>query len=212
MTHPEAYLTENRLPRSFYTDTDVVQLSRRLLGQYLVTRFESKLSAGRIVETEAYRGPDDRASHAWNNRRTARTEYMFHRGGTAYVYLCYGIHHLFNVVTGEEDVPHAVLIRALQPVHGLDLMLQRRGLEKPSGRLSAGPGTLSQALGICTRHTGLDLCAADSPIWLSSAEEMPDASEIKATPRIGIDYAGEWAKKPWRFVYSPAATDEYISK
>ena len=123
------------LPAHFYTRPDVVQVAKDLLGKYLVTNFEGQVTSGKIVETEAYRAPDDRASHAFGNRRTARTEVMFAEGGHAYVYLCYGIHHLFNVVTGPSEMAHAVLVRAVQPVDNVELMLARR--------LTAGPGSLT---------------------------------------------------------------------
>lgn len=188
-----------RLPRPWYLHDDVVQMARALLGKYLVTQFEGQRTAGRIVETEAYRGPDDKASHAYGGRRTPRTEVMYRQGGAAYVYLCYGIHHLFNVVTGPEGQAQAVLIRAVEPAEGLHVMMRRRNMYRPTPRLTAGPGTLTQALGIHTRHTGLDLTAADSPIWLEDRGEHISAEEIVATTRIGVDYAGEWAQRPWRF-------------
>ena len=200
MTDREAYDVNRRLDRHFFTGGDVVDISKNLLGHLLVTRFDHVITAGIIVETEAYRAPEDRASHAWNNRKTARTEVMFHQGGTAYVYLCYGIHHLFNVVTGDEGVPHAILIRAIEPIYGLEIMMKRRHHEKPTKRLSAGPGTLSQALGIHTGHSGLDICDPDAPIWISPSLTLPDPSRIRSGSRIGIDYAGEWASKPWRFI------------
>ena len=119
--------TKTRLSRSFYTREDVVRLSKELLGKNLVTEFDGIKTIGRIVETEAYRGPDDKACHAYNNRRTKRTEIMFEEGGKAYVYLCYGIHHLFNVVTARKGMPHAVLIRAIEPLFNVEEMLSRRG-------------------------------------------------------------------------------------
>ncbi len=188
-----------RLPRQWYLDEDVVRMARALLGKYLVTAFDGTRTAGRIVETEAYRGPDDRASHAWGGRRTARTEVMYRQGGTAYVYLCYGIHHLFNVVTGPEGMAHAVLIRALEPAEGLDVMLQRRGMKRLEPRLTAGPGTLAQALGIRTAHTGTDLTNPHSPIWIEDRGDIVAETDIVATTRIGVDYAGPCAQRPWRF-------------
>lgn len=188
-----------RLARSFYTRTDVVQLSRELLGKYLVTHFDQVLTSGKIVETEAYRAPDDKACHAWMNRRTNRTEIMFAEGGMAYVYLCYGIHHMFNVVTAHEDMAHAILIRAVEPADHPAIMLQRRGMEKVQRRLTAGPGILSQALGIKTQHSGLDLTAADSPIWIEDRGVIVNDASIVASPRVGIAYAEECIDWPWRF-------------
>ncbi len=200
MDHPTVRLEPGqRLPRQWYLDDDVVRMARALLGKYLVTEFDGRRTAGRIVETEAYRGPDDRASHAWGGRRTPRTEVMYWQGGTAYVYLCYGIHHLFNVVTGPEGLAHAVLVRALEPAEGLDVMLRRRGMSRPEPRLTAGPGTLTQALGIRTTHTGTDLTAPDSPIWIEDRGDRIAEADIVATTRIGVDYAGPCAQRPWRF-------------
>ncbi|HFA49066.1 MAG TPA: DNA-3-methyladenine glycosylase [Bacteroidetes bacterium] len=188
-----------RLNKSFYTREDVVQISKDLLGKYLVTHINGKLTAGKIVETEAYRAPDDKASHAYNNRRTARTETMFAEGGKAYVYLCYGIHHMFNIVTGKKDMPHAVLLRGLQPVDNIEAMLLRRNMGKIERRLTAGPGMLSQALGIKTSFSGTDLTTADSPIWLEDRGEAIAENNILASPRVGIGYAEECIGWPWRF-------------
>ena len=185
------------LPKSFYRRDNVLQISKELLGKHLITNFEGQKTVGKIVETEAYRGPEDRACHAWNNRRTKRTETMFSEGGVAYVYLCYGIHHLFNVVTGFKDIPHAVLIRAVEPVDGIDIMLTRRkaSLLKPS--LTAGPGSLSKALGITTSHNAVDLNA--NQIWIEDAGISISEENIIASPRVGVAYAKEDALLPWRF-------------
>ncbi len=191
-----------RLPLEFYTRTDVVQIARDLLGKVLVTEFEGIRTAGRITETEAYRAPDDKASHAYGNRRTARTEVMFQEGGRAYVYLCYGIHQMFNVVTAPEGMAHAVLIRAIEPLEGQEIMRKRRNFtplsfgERPGVRLTTGPGSLAKALGIKTHFTGQSLLVPDSSIWI---EDRGDGGEISAGPRIGVDYAGESAAWPWRF-------------
>lgn len=188
-----------KLPRPFYTQENVVQISQELLGKYLVTNFKGKITSGKIVETEAYRAPDDKACHAYNNRRTNRTEVMFAEGGTAYVYLCYGIHHLFNVVTAKKDMAHAVLIRALEPVDNIETMLKRRKMKKLKRRISAGPGTLSQALGITTRWTGIDMTAKNSPVWIEDRDNEILPKNIIASPRVGVDYAKECAAWPWRF-------------
>lgn len=183
----------------FYRRTDVVQVARDLLGMVLVTERDGLRTALRITETEAYQGPDDRASHAFGNRRTNRTEVMFKSGGHAYVYLVYGMHHLFNVVTGQAEVPHAVLIRAGEPLEGLDTMLARRGADRLTPALTTGPGALSQALGITTAWTGQSLVDIDSPVWLEDRGLTVPDDRIAAGPRIGIDYAQEWVHTPWRF-------------
>ncbi|MCB9275390.1 MAG: DNA-3-methyladenine glycosylase [Lewinellaceae bacterium] len=189
-----------RLGRAFFTRHDVLAISRELLGMYLVTNFNGLYTAGRIVEAEAYRGPDDKASHAYKNRYTERTRVMYSVGGFAYVYLCYGIHHLFNIVTAGEGCPHAVLIRGIEPIDNVELMLQRRSLARPVARLTAGPGVLSQALGITTANSGIDLAAPDSPIWLEHrGEPSVQENDIEAGPRIGVAYAEECAAWPWRF-------------
>ncbi len=188
-----------KLKRSFYLRDDVVAIARELLGKVLVTRFAEQTTSGVICETEAYAGPIDRASHAYGGRRTARNEVMYARGGTAYVYLCYGIHHLFNVVTHSAGTPHAVLIRAIHPLEGIDLMRERRG---GTARLSTGgPGTLTQALGIRTTHNGTDLLS--DLIWIEDRSIAVPERSIIAGPRIGVDYAGEDALLPYRFHFDP---------
>ncbi len=188
------------LPSSFYTRSDVVQIARELLGKVLVTELDGRRTSGIITETEAYRAPDDRASHAYNNRRTARTEVMFAEGGHAYVYLCYGIHHLFNVVTATQDTAHAVLIRALEPLEGVEWMLERRKMKNPNHpALTTGPGALAQALGLTTRWTGQNMLLPDSPVWIEDRGIEVAPSSIVAGKRIGVDYAGECAEWPWRF-------------
>ena len=137
-----------RLPRSFFLNKNVVEVSRQLLGKYLVTQIDGQYSAGKIIETEAYQADGDKACHAYNNRRTKRTEVMFAQGGTAYVYLCYGIHHLFNIVTGPKEVAQAILIRAITPTDNIPLMLERRNFTILKPQLTAGPGVMSKALGI----------------------------------------------------------------
>lgn len=196
----------------FLLGSDVVEISRFLLGKSLFTRLPvighgertatgASLTGGLIVETEAYAGVTDRASHAYGDRRTKRTETMYRRGGVAYVYLCYGIHSLLNVVTNREGVPHAVLIRAIQPTHGIEIMLKRRGLNRIEPRLCNGPGSLTRALGIDVHHDGTDL--QGPAIWI---EDTPDYSvadsDIVAAPRVGVAYAGPDAELPWRFVLS----------
>ena len=186
------------LPYNFYRRDDVVQISRDLLGKVLCTRIEGKqLTSGIITETEAYRGRDDKACHA-HGKRTKRTEIMYHEGGKAYVYLCYGIHHLFNIVTNTDGIADAILVRAVEPIEGLELMLERRGKEEIAPVLTAGPGRTSQSLGITTDYYGLDLTAKDT-IWIEDRGDTIKNKKIKSSPRIGVDYAGEDAKRPWRF-------------
>ncbi|MGH2645695.1 MAG: DNA-3-methyladenine glycosylase, partial [Chitinophagaceae bacterium] len=153
-----------RLPKSFYQGMDVVRLSKELIGKKLVSCLGGKKTSGIIVETEAYLGEIDRASHAYGLRRTARTEVMFGEGGLAYVYLCYGIHYLFNVVVSPKDIPHAILIRGLEPVEGIDVMLERCNKAKLDRTLTSGPGSLTRALGITTRETGISL-VRNTPVW-----------------------------------------------
>ena len=179
--------------------TDPVEIARRLIGAELITTIDGEETGGYITETEAYWAPDDRASHAYGYRRTARTEPFYARAGTSYVYLIYGMHELFNVITGPEEVPHAVLIRAIEPSRGLDVMLRRRAMESLKPQLSRGPGVVTKALGITRAHNGLDLLADESPVRLLLHEPVAE-DDIAVTPRIGIDGAGpEWAAKPWRF-------------
>ena len=187
-----------QLSKDFYLRDDVVQISKELLGKYLFTKINGKISAGIITETEAYAGITDKASHAYGNKRTARTETMYAEGGTAYVYLCYGIHHLFNVVTNKKDIPHAVLIRAIKPVEGIPTILKRRNKTKIDKTTSAGPGTVSQALGIQTKHSGLSLLTGK--IWIEDRGIKIKTTDIISGPRIGVDYAGKDAKLPYRFV------------
>lgn len=186
-----------KLNKTYYQQEDVVKLASDLLGKVLVTKLNGKLTSGIITETEAYNGVVDKASHAYGGRRTARTETMYATGGISYVYLCYGIHHLFNIVTGKQDVPHAVLIRAIQPMKGLDLILERRSAKQLSPKLCVGPGKVSSALNITTQQNALSLTG--NSIWLEDDNIKLKSSQILVGPRIGVDYAGEDAKLPYRF-------------
>ena len=187
-----------KLERSFYLRNDVVQISRELLGKVLCTRINGAVTKAVITETEAYAGVGDKASHAWGGRRTKRTEPMFGEGGTAYVYLCYGIHHLFNVVSGEAGTPHAILVRAAQPLEGVALMKKRRGRAGAGKALMAGPGTVSQALGITTKLTGRSL--RGKRIWIEDHDIEAEEDQISVGPRVGVDYAAEDAARPYRFI------------
>lgn len=198
-----------KLEKDFYLHEDVVQVAKDLLGKYLCTKIDGKLTSGIITETEAYAGEIDKASHAFGNRRTNRTEIMFADGGVSYVYLCYGIHHLFNVVTNFRDTPHAVLIRAIKPADGLETILERRNMsgkgkaadilqKDKKNKIAGGPGTVSQALGIKTKHTGLDLTG--KVIWIEDRGLKIHKKDIIAGPRVGVDYAGDHAQWPYRFI------------
>ncbi|HZV70355.1 MAG TPA: DNA-3-methyladenine glycosylase [Saprospiraceae bacterium] len=188
-----------KLPASYYASHDVNFLAKDLLGKILCTRIDGIYVAGKIVETEAYRGPDDKAAHSYNNRRTPRTEVMFWQGGVAYVYFCYGIHHMMNVVTGPQDHAHAVLIRALEPVDGLKSMALRRKMDTSDVRLTKGPGALTIAMGIDKSMTGTSLHKASSFIWIEDRGIYFSDSEICTSKRIGIDGAGDAAHWPWRY-------------
>jgi len=188
--------TIKKLDNSFYARANVLRIARELLGKVLVTEFDGHRSSGRIVEVEAYNGEVDRASHAYSGRRTRRTEVMYREGGTAYVYLVYGIHHLFNVVTNKRDIPHAILVRALEPLEGIPLMLKRTGKVRLDHSLTRGPGNLSKAMGLATLHTGYSLY--EEVIYIGDDGYRPRKNEIIASPRIGVDYAGEDAALPYR--------------
>lgn len=192
-----------RLPLRFFRHADVQQVARELLGKQLCTRIDGALCKVLISETEAYAGENDRASHASGGRRTPRTEVMYEDGGCAYVYLCYGIHHLFNVVTNGRDVPHAVLIRAGYPLYGVEFMQERRGKPYADGRLLAGPGMLAQGLGITTALTGASL--RGKTVWIEDKGIDVPRAHIKTGPRIGVDYAGADAALPYRYVWSASA-------
>ena len=194
------------LTKDFYTRPDVVVIARELLGKLLVTQFDGKRTSGIITETEAYEGITDRASHAYSGRRSERTEIMYRAGGTAYVYLCYGVHSLFNIVTNVEDIPHAILIRGIKPVDGIQFMLERTGKKEISGNFSNGPGKVSKALGIHYSHSGYDLTKKplkkqDPGIWLEDNGFLVNQENIRITPRIGVEYAAADALLPYRFVY-----------
>jgi len=191
-----------KLSASFYQRDNVLQIAKDLLGKILVTKWNGVVTSGRIVESEAYNGVVDRASHAYGGRRTNRNDIMYAKGGVAYVYLCYGIHHLFNVVTNAGGIPHAILIRALEPLQGIDLMLKRTGKKHSDSyredyTLTKGPANLSKALGIFTKHNGISL--RDKNLFIADDDFVLGKREIIASPRIGVDYAGSHAKLPYRF-------------
>lgn len=189
-----------KIPLSFFRQGDVLRISRELIGKVLCTNIDNSLAAGIITETEAYSGTDDRASHAYGGRRTNRTETMYQPGGIAYVYLCYGIHHLFNVVTNKKGKADAVLIRAIKPIEGIETMLDRRNFDTLKPALTAGPGRLTQALGITTDYDAQSL--NKNIIWIENRNKNIQPEQIKSGPRIGVDYAGEDAELLWRFFLS----------
>lgn len=188
--------SRHTLPDQFYQREDVLQISKDLLGKALLTQIDEKeATGGIIVETEAYAGPQDRASHAYANRKTPRNEAMYLAGGVSYVYVCYGIHRLFNVVTNINGIPHAILIRAIQPTDGIPMILQRRQKHRLSREVTGGPGSLTKALGITESHNKISL--QGPTIWIENRGIVVE--EIIESPRVGIDYAGDDALLPWRF-------------
>lgn len=186
-----------KLPLSFYKQSDVIAVARQLVGKVICTRIGNVTTSGIITETEAYCGRGDKACHANNGTRTKRTETMYQAGGVAYVYLCYGIHHLFNVVTNVEDKADAVLIRAIKPLDGTEKMKDRRNMKKANPSLTAGPGRLTQALNITTDFDRTNLFG--SSIWIEDRGHHFADDDLIATTRVGVDYAGSDAELPWRF-------------
>lgn len=189
------------LPRSFYLQ-DTLKVARELIGKLLVRRDGESFISGFIVEVEAYLGPEDKASHA-SKGLTKRTAPMFGPPGHAYVYLIYGMYYCFNVVTEKEGFPAAVLVRALEPFEGIEIMKRNRGVKSPR-EIANGPGKLTMALGITRKFNGCDLTSSE--IWI---EEGRSPGRINQSPRIGVHYAGEWKDKPWRFYESGS---EYLSR
>ena len=187
-----------KLPESFYLRSDIIQVSRDLLGKVLATNIDGCVTKAVITETEAYAGETDKASHAYGGRHTKRTAPIYQSGGRAYVYLCYGIHHMFNVVSSVAGEPHAILVRAGQPLEGESEMLRRREKQEIDKTLLAGPGSLGKALGITTSLTGTDL--SGSIIWIEDQGVTVNDERITVGPRVGIDYAEEDAKRPYRFI------------
>lgn len=187
-----------KLPKEFYSRPDVVQIAKELLGKVVVSTVGGERTSGRIVETEAYVAMVDKASHAFGGRRTARNEHMYSAPGTAYIYICYGMHQMLNVVTNEKDVPDAILIRAIEPIEGIDVMLQRTGKPKPDYTLTKGPGNVGKALGISKIHSGLMLLDDELFIYEDEHSWLPEET-IGASGRIGVESAGADALLPYRF-------------
>lgn len=196
-----------KLPLSYYSNQDVLFLARNLLGKVLFTEINGDITGGIIVETEAYSGVRDKASHAYGGRRTDRTEPLYSHGGVSYVYLCYGIHHLFNIVTSVQDEPHAVLIRAIEPFIGKDIMEHRRNMPSSKAAISSGPGSLAKALGIDKSFNKKNLTGEE--IWIEDHGISYSPEEIEAGPRVGVSYAQEDAFLPWRFWVKG---NKYVSK
>lgn len=186
-----------RLEPGFYERSNVVKIARELLGKALYTQVAGVSSGGIIVETEAYSWKE-RGCHAFGGKMTPRNDVMFSKGGCAYVYLCYGLHNLFNVVTNGEGLAEAVLIRAIEPIEGIDIMSERRGKVENPFQLTSGPGKLTKALGIDRGFNGKYLL--NSEVWIEDVGEKLGSKHIVVGKRIGIDYAGKDAKLPWRFL------------
>lgn len=186
-----------KLPESFYDRSDVVQIARELIGKVVVSRINGIYTSGRIVETEAYVAITDRASHSYGGRRTPRNEHMYAPPGTAYIYICYGMHHMLNVVTNKEGIPDAILIRAIEPLEGIDAMLKRTGKPALTPTLTRGPGNVGKALGIFKHFSGIFLL--DNRIYLGDDGCRPKDAEIGVSSRIGVESAGADAKLPFRF-------------
>lgn len=186
-----------KLPLHFYKRKDVVAIAKELLGKIVITKLEGQITSGRIVETEAYVAHVDKASHAFGGRRTSRNEHMYSHAGTAYVYICYGMHQMFNIVTNEKDIPDAVLVRAIEPLEGIDIMLQRTGKAKLDFTLTKGPGNVGKALGIFKKHSGLHLL--DDEIYLADDGFKVKQNEIGISKRIGVESAFPDSELLYRF-------------
>lgn len=187
-----------KLNKDFFIRDSVTQIARELLGKIIYTKFNNRITAGIITETEAYAGIIDKASHAYNKRRTARTEIMYSNGGLAYIYLCYGMHHLFNFVTNRKNIPEAVLLRGIYPIEGLDSMENRRGMKYKLKGFSDGPGKASQALGLNIHHNGESV--SGNRIWVEDRGIVVKNEDISIGPRIGVEYAKEDALLPYRYL------------
>ena len=186
-----------KLPAQFYDRSNVVTIAKELIGKIIVTKFDDIITSGRIVETEAYIGLTDKASHSFGGRRTARNEHMYATAGTAYVYICYGMHHLFNVVTNKKNIPDAVLIRAVEPLQGIDIMLSRTKKTKFDHTLTKGPGNAAKALGISKDHSGINLLRHE--IFIVEDDYELNKKLIGVSKRIGVESSGEAALLPYRF-------------
>ena len=197
----------SKLNKSFYCSNNILDIAQSLLGKILYTNFSNKLTGGMIVEVEAYLGATDKACHSYNNKRTKRTEAMFESGGISYVYLCYGMHYLFNVVVGEKNNPCAILIRAIEPIDGIKVMLKRRNFTQLKNNLTNGPGKLTRSLGITNKFNKQSLI--DTLVWIEDQNIKIMKKDILSSSRIGVDYAGQDAKLPYRFYIK---NNQWVSK
>ncbi len=185
---------------SYYENQDTIAIAKDLLGKVLVSRIDGVLTSGIITETEAYLAPEDQASHAKNNNKTPKNETMYASGGTAYVYKCYGIHDLLNVVTGPEGQAHAILIRAIEPLDGLEIMKERRKIGKNNYVLTGGPGKVSRALGVTSRHDGISFADQESELNIYDSGNHIKLERMYSGPRVGMSvYTGKWAHSPYRY-------------
>jgi len=188
------------LAPSFYQRDDVLAISKELLGKHIYTSFDGIITGGVIVETEAYRAPDDKACHAYGNKLTERTKTMFLEGGTLYVYISYGMHRMINVVTSTNGKAHAILVRAVEPIKGIDKILQRRQHDELKYNTMNGPGKSAMALGVEECHDGSFLCNKDCGIWIEDVGSIIKDNEIVIGPRVGMSiHTGVDAHRPWRF-------------
>lgn len=185
----------SKLSDDFYRQEDTIAVSRQLLGKKLCTLIDGVFTSGIIVETEAYQGPEDLGSHAYNNKRTSRNETMYAEGGVVYMYICYGIHDMLNIVTGKEGSSHAVLIRALEPADGIRHMCERRGIQDLK-RLCKGPGALARAMGLNKKHNGMSL--QGDTVWIEDAAGLGEENIVE-TARVGLNIQGAYRDIPWRF-------------
>lgn len=186
-----------KLPVSFYNRKDVLQIAREMLGKIVISNIDGEITSGRIVEIEAYNGIGDKASHAYGGKRTSRNDHMYHAAGTAYIYVCYGMHQMLNIVTNAENIPDAILIRAVEPLVGLDIMAKRTGKNKTDSTITRGPGNVGKALGIHKGFSGIHLL--DEVIYLADDGFQLPESEIGISNRIGVESAGLDALLPYRF-------------
>ncbi|HWH63520.1 MAG TPA: DNA-3-methyladenine glycosylase [Ginsengibacter sp.] len=186
-----------KIPLSFYARKNVVAIAKDLIGKIIVTNFDNNITSGRIVETEAYVAVTDKASHSFGGKRTVRNEHMYAAAGTAYVYICYGLHQMMNIVTNDKDIPDAVLIRAVEPMKGIDIMLKRTGKITLDKTLTRGPGNVGKALGIFKHHSGNHLLG--NKIYLLDDNIKIPSEQIGTSARIGVETAGADALLPYRF-------------
>ena len=197
----------SKLSKTYYLNNDILKISKDLLGKVLSTNINNQITNGIIVETEAYAGAHDKASHAYNNKKTQRTKPMFMEGGICYIYLCYGMYHLFNIVTNLKNIPHAILVRAIEPLEGIQIMKERRKIKSSLYNLTNGPGKLSIALGINKNLNTISL--SSNNIWIEDHNVIIKKKDILSSPRIGVDYAGKDAKLPYRFYIK---NNKWVSK